>query len=126
MGKKITLAQLKASQAAGTTPTGGEADPEKANLIADDLTVTVTRPDGTIVAQGEAAPRGFKQNSKGGLVGWYLSFGRRDPDDKDVRLDLGAYNGLPISGQVMLYVDGIKFGPGDTLDANAAGADDSE
>jgi len=87
--------------------------PDRAEFKADTLTVTIARPDGTIVAEVEMEPRGFKAKENGntkrtvGGVGWYA----------DMRGDnLGQYGAFKVNGGLRLSLDGVKVEPGTIVD----------
>lgn len=88
-------------------------EPEKANFLADDLTITVTTPSGEVVMKTVAKPRGYKVSevkSTGrfvGGVGWY----------SDVKGDgAGNYRGFGVTAGLRLSLDIGKVPAGTTVD----------
>lgn len=111
MSKVINLADLQAEP----SNSGGSVtqDKPKANFLADDLLVTVTTPEGTVVLETVLKSRGFaakvdkRSGKEQGGIGWY---GDINGDD------CGTYRGLPVSAGLRLSIAGKKFAPGDTID----------
>jgi hypothetical protein len=97
-----------------------DMEPNPAKFLADTLTITVTRPDGSVVLETEVQPRGFKpKQAKNGIytatVGWY----------SDVRGDdCGSYEGFPVSGGLRLSLQGVKVQPGDIVDLSDDGSEE--
>jgi hypothetical protein len=109
MSKTLTLSSLTAE----INSPKANAEDERATFKADDLTVTVTDPEGNVVMTATLEPRGFKakQDKRSGRllggIGWY----------GDIRGDSrGEYKGLPLSGGLRISVDGVKVQPGDVVD----------
>lgn len=105
--KTLDLEAIKARKSAGK----GTSEQQRATFKADALTITVTRPNGEVVMQCVAEPRGFNAKEKSGVleggIGWYA----------DVRGDdAGSYNGLPLQAGLRISVDGVKVHPSEVVD----------
>ena len=120
---KFNAATLRAR---ATVADAAENPSEKADFIADILTVTVTRPDGTVVMEAEMEPRGFKAKevksgpTKGqmlGGVGWYAAVTAKEG---------GAYDDFPLQAGLRISLDGVKLNPSDSLNLIESGDSDGE
>jgi len=90
-----------------------DSGPDRATFIAEPLTLTLTRPDGSVVVQTVLEARGFKakedkrSGKTHGGIGWY----------GDMKAADGAtYMGLPLSTGFRVSVSGVKVAPGTVVD----------
>ena len=102
---------VKAFLAAKEANGDGVDGPKSTDFDAETLTLTLTRPNGEVVATGEAIPRGFKpKNVKGAWVntlGWMcqLAAARDAGPNSEARPDTtGTYCDVPITGQINLFL----------------------
>lgn len=119
MAKRITAADLLGRNSKTTTPGMASREPEAAKFYADELSLTVTAPDGSTVFQCRMLPRGFKPKERRGQVlggvGWFME--QRENDEGKREKVLGSYQGqFPVSANVMLFLDGVKVEPGTVVD----------
>jgi hypothetical protein len=93
---------LKNKQAGGNSDEG----PAPSHFDADDLICTITTPDGTVVLSCELAAKGFKPKQVKGkwvnTLGWQAMPKAARGDDEESTA--GEYCGLPVTGNLMLYV----------------------
>ena len=113
--KTLNMAALKAIK----NGEGPNAPAPESTFTADTLALTVTAPDGTVVYEAELQPKAFKPKEKAngrveGSVGWYAA-APIGPDGKRSKI-LGKYKGFDVSGNNMLFLDGIKVPPGTPVD----------
>lgn len=123
MTKRITAADLLGRNNETTTPGMAPREPEAAKFYANELSLTVTAPDGSTVFQCRMLPRGFKPKERRGQVlggvGWFME--QRENDEGKREKVLGEYVApgdarFPVSANVMLFLDGVKVEPGTVVD----------
>lgn len=100
---EITLEQLQNAK-------GETKSPDRGEFLAETLTCTITRPDGSVVFEGPMEARAFSPNEKTGKggVGWYADISARADN-------LAEYRGVKVSGGLRLSVQGLKIAAGDRV-----------
>lgn len=80
--------------------------PASSHFDADNLTCTITQDDGTVVLETQLIAKGFKpknvKGSWGNTLGWQVM--PKVARDGDEESTAGEYCGIPVTGNLMLYL----------------------